>query len=82
MHYVYFAKSQQDNSVYVGLTENVKARIRQHNLGKTKSLKSKLPVILIYFEAYFDKTIARKREIRLKKSWKTKEEILIRLGNK
>jgi len=70
-----------DSAVYVGFTADLVGRIKQHNQGKTKSLKHKIPLKLIYFEAYLDKKIARKREIQLKKSWNEKENILKRLKN-
>ena len=81
MYYVYFIRSRQDNSIYVGYTNNLKKRIKEHNQGKTKSIKHKLPFELIYFEAYINKTVARKREIKFKKSWSEKETVLKRLAN-
>lgn len=82
MYYVYFIRSRKDDSVYIGYTNELSKRLKQHNKGKTKSLRSKLPLDLIYYEVYFDKIIARKREIQLKKSWNEKEIILKRLKNK
>lgn len=82
MYYVYFIRSKINDSVYVGYTGDLNKRIKEHNIGKTKSLKNKIPLDLIYYEVYFDKTIARKREIQLKKSWHEKEIILKRLENK
>ena len=35
MHYVYILKSDKDNSLYFGCTENIKKRIKEHNSGKT-----------------------------------------------
>ncbi|NMC36188.1 GIY-YIG nuclease family protein [Candidatus Beckwithbacteria bacterium] len=82
MFYVYFVISSIDNSVYVGFTHDLITRIKQHNQGKTKSLKSKIPIKLIYYEAYLTKTLARKREIYIKKNQKAKEEVLKRLISK
>lgn len=79
MHFVYFVKSDKDKSYYVGSTENVERRVQEHNVGKTKSLKSKLPVQLVYTEQFESKTDARKREIYLKKSWQSKLEIIRKL---
>ena len=41
-------------------------RLRQHNAGKTKSIKNGIPWIVIYEEKYSTYTDARKREIFLK----------------
>lgn len=79
MHYVYFIKSEVDESVYVGITKNIEVRLQQHNNGKTRSTKSKAPYKLIYFEAYTNKRLARIREIELKGSWQAKKEVLDRL---
>ena len=80
MFYVYFLLSLKDKSVYIGSTENLIRRFKEHNASKTRSLKSKIPLKLIRYEAYLEKTIARKREIYLKKSYQSKLEILRRLN--
>ena len=48
MFYVYVLKSQSDGTTYIGSTEFLERRIVEHNQGKTKSLKHKLPVDLVY----------------------------------
>lgn len=80
MHYVYFIRSEKDNSIYVGLTSDLRTRLSEHNLGKTRSTKSKRPYKLIYYEAYIEKQLARKRELHIKKSWSIKEKILTRVA--
>ena len=66
MWFVYLIRSLLDGSHYIGYTENLQKRITEHNQGKTKSIKHKIPFKLIYFEAYANKTLARKRELELK----------------
>lgn len=56
MYYVYVLKSEKDGTTYIGSTEYLERRIEEHNKGKTKSIKHKLPVILVYYEAYLTKT--------------------------
>ena len=68
MWFVYLIQSKLDSSFYIGFTEHLRKRITEHNQGKTKSIKHKAPSRLIYFEAYPNKTLARKREIELKKN--------------
>lgn len=65
MYYVYAPKCK-DNSVYVGYSKDLKSRIARHRNGKVKSTKSKLPVRLVYYEAYSSQQDARKREVLLK----------------
>ena len=76
MWFVYLIQSSIDNTYYIGFTEDIKKRVAEHNQGKTKSIKHKIPYKLVYFEGYANKTIARKRELELKNnSFKNKELI-------
>ncbi len=79
MYYVYLIISLKDNTTYIGYTSNLIKRLKEHNQGKTKSIKHKTPFKLIYYEAYINKTIARKREIELKKNSFKKETLLKRI---
>ncbi|MSU75246.1 MAG: GIY-YIG nuclease family protein [Candidatus Magasanikbacteria bacterium] len=82
MFYVYLLKSLTiDNWVYVGSCDDLRKRFQKHNAGEVVSTKARKPYRLIYYEAYRDKTEARKREIELKKSWSKKQELLKRLEN-
>ncbi len=38
-YFVYVIKSEVDGRIYVGFSENVQKRLREHNSGKTKSTK-------------------------------------------
>jgi putative endonuclease len=79
MWFVYIIQSEINNSIYIGFTDNIKRRTREHNLGKEKSTKHNAPYKLKYFECYCNKTIARKREIELKNNSFKKKELLERL---
>ncbi len=79
MYYVYVLKSKKDGTYYIGYTLNLRNRMTEHSHGKTKSIRHKLPVMLVYYEAYLDKTTARKREIELKKNSFKKKELFGRL---
>ena len=79
MFYVYMLKSVKDKTTYIGCTGDLRKRFEEHNQGKTRSLKSKLPLQLVYYEAYLDKGVARKREIELKKNSFRKKELFKRL---
>ncbi len=66
MYYVYVLRSKKDNSLYIGYSTNIKKRIIEHNKGKSRYTKSKIPLELIYCEIYIDKKDAKGREIFLK----------------
>ena len=67
VYYVYVLKSQKWNKPYVGVTSDLRKRFKQHNNKETTSTRYGIPWKLVYYEAYFDKTDAIKRELQLKK---------------
>jgi putative endonuclease len=69
MIYIYVIRSQKDGRFYVGMTENVEKRLKEHNQGKTKSTKGYCPWKLFFFEEYMTRVDARKREIYLKSGY-------------
>ncbi|MEK7465611.1 MAG: GIY-YIG nuclease family protein [Patescibacteria group bacterium] len=66
MFFVYVLKSIKDDQWYTGSTNNLKRRIVEHNSGKSRSTKFRLPFTLIYYEAYISEKDAHKREHNLK----------------
>jgi len=82
MYYVYVIQSQIDRSTYIGYTGDLDKRLKEHNIGKTRSIKSKIPFVLVYFEEFENKTEARKREIRLKKNSFEKEQLYKKIFDK
>ncbi|MCE9548875.1 GIY-YIG nuclease family protein [Candidatus Nomurabacteria bacterium] len=64
---VYLIKSKIDDSFYVGISENPKKRLLEHNSGKLKITSKRKPYELIYSKEYMDYKSARKHEIWLKK---------------
>ncbi len=66
MFTVYVLRSEKNNRLYTGYTEDLEKRIKEHNSGKTRSTKANTPYSLVYKEEYCSKTEARKREIFLK----------------
>mgnify|MGYP001570748920 CR=1 FL=1 len=63
-----------DNSYYIGSTENLEKRLREHNRKRVKSTKNKLPFVLIYTESHTNRSEAQTREYQIKK-WKSKDAI-------
>ncbi len=65
MHYVYVIKGKQSKRIYIGQTEDLLKRIKQHN--KKQSTFTRFDQWrLIYYEAYLSKIDALKRERMLK----------------
>lgn len=72
MHDVYILKSLKDNKIYTGFTSDLRKRIKEHFEGKVKSTASRLPLKLVYYEAYLSKEDAQSRERYLKGGGKAK----------
>jgi len=66
MYYVYFIKSLNRDFFYVGITDDLRRRMREHNSRKEISTKYYAPFKLIYYEAYRSKKDALIREKKLK----------------
>jgi putative endonuclease len=66
MFTVYILKSLKDGKYYIGATNDLEERLIEHRLGKTKSLKNRLPVKLIYTEEFETKHEALMREKQIK----------------
>ena len=57
-----------DNTLYTGYTTDINRRLKTHNAGKgAKYTKTRLPVELIYFESFDDKSSAMKAEAAFKR---------------
>ena len=65
-YYVYVLQSVKDGNRYVGYTNNLKNRVKEHFGAKSFSTKSRLPFKLIYFEACLSQEDATRRERYLK----------------
>jgi putative endonuclease len=64
--YVYILISQVDGNFYTGYTKNINQRVEDHNTGKVRSTKSRLPLRLIYWEGCINQQDATRREKYLK----------------
>ena len=64
--YVYVLHSPSSNRFYVGLTNDLKRRLAEHNKGLSFSTKPYAPWECIYYEAHLNEVDARRREKYLK----------------
>lgn len=81
MYYVYALQSFKDkNWLYIGYTDDLKARFKRHTEDRVKLTKAHLPLRLVYYEAYLNKTDAVKREYELKYISAAKAELKRRIN--
>ena len=66
MFYLYILQSKKDFNLYIGSTNDLRKRFKEHNSGMVRSTKHRIPFDLIYYEAYESEKDARKREHNLK----------------
>lgn len=69
MHYVYILRSNKDKQLYIGCTKDLQKRVQKHNSGDVSSTKYRLPLEVIYYEAFTNKEDAFAREQWLKTGW-------------
>ena len=56
----------KDHRYYIGSTRDLERRIKEHNSGKTISLKHRLPLKLVYSESFKTRKEASVRERKIK----------------
>lgn len=62
MYYVYVLRSQKDKRLYIGRTNDLRRCMEAHQSGKMAATKERLPLELVYYEAYKAASDATKRE--------------------
>jgi putative endonuclease len=81
--YMYIVRCA-DNSLYTGITTDLKRRIKEHNSNNilgAKSLRHKRPVTLAYYETFQNQTDAAKRERAIKK-WRREYKVKLVMKSK
>jgi putative endonuclease len=63
---VYAIKSKNRNYIYVGMTNNLERRLKEHNQRENKSTKAYAPFTLVYSETFDSRSDARLKEKYLK----------------
>lgn len=63
MYYTYILQSKRNGRKYVGSTDDLKRRFREHNSGQGgKYTHDNRPFVLIYYESYLNKKDAESAE--------------------
>jgi len=69
-----------DNTIYTGITNDLKKRFENHILGKgAKYLRGRKPLEIVYTENFQKRSMATKREMEIKKLNRREKEALIKL---
>lgn len=80
MYYVYVLYSQKLKKRYIGLTEDLKRRFKEHNSGVSNFTNRGKPWDLLYYEAFGNKIDASEEE-KFLKSGKGRERLHFLLEN-
>ena len=77
-YYVYILQSKTTGRYYIGQTQNLERRIKEHNSGQTKSTKYGIPWVHKYTKEFATRKEAMHYEKQLKsmKSKKYLEELI------
>ncbi len=80
MFYTYLLECA-DGTLYCGYTNDLERRVRTHNEGKgAKYTRSRLPVKVVYYETFQDKSEAMRREAQIKQMTREQKRALILRG--
>ena len=66
---------------YIGITDNLAARLAAHNSGRVRSTKPYRPWRMVYTEEYASRTEARRRELFLKRTARARKDIFDSISN-
>jgi len=81
MFHVYIIRSKKAGSIDIGYTADLKRRIKEHNNSDNQSTKGKIPVELVYYEAYKSIKDAKYQESNLKRFAKSYQQLKRRVKN-
>ena len=78
----YIMSNKNDTTLYVGFTNDIERRIKEHKSGLTKGFTQRYNCYkLVYFETYSDINQALDREKQIKKWRREKKDLLIKTLN-
>ncbi len=62
MIYVYIIKSLSRNYIYIGITNSIERRFKEHNTGKNKTTKPYLPFKILLVENFATRADGRREK--------------------
>jgi putative endonuclease len=66
MYYVYVLYSKDENKFYIGSTSDLKRRVEEHKAGKVHTTCRYKSITLLFYEAFYGKEDALRRECYFK----------------
>ena len=82
MYYVYILTHNTNSVMYIGVTNDLKRRLYEHNLGEIEGFTKKYHVgKLVYFEEFQEVNDAIAREKQLKRWTREKKNVLVESKN-
>ena len=80
MNWLVYIIQCSDNTLYTGITNNLKRRMKQHATHRgAKYFRGRQPKAVVYVENGHDRSSASKREAAIKKLSRDKKQQLIQL---
>jgi putative endonuclease len=81
-YYVYILSNRHRTVLYIGMTNDLRRRLRKHSEGRTSAFTTRYNVFdLVYYERYPTSTGAIEREKQLKGWRREKKDALIQREN-
>ena len=77
MYYLYVLRLDGEQ-FYIGITSDLRRRVKEHKLGVNKSTKGR-KIELVYYEFYVSKSYVYKRERKLKNNGRMRKFLLDRI---
>ena len=81
MYYVYLLRSRKKNTFYIGYTNNIERRVKEHNDGRVEYTRKYLPWDLVYCESFLALEDAKIREKSLKSFGNAYKQLKMRIKN-
>ena len=66
MFYTYVLRSKRDGDLYIGWTNDLDNRVKEHNKGSVEATKYRIPLELVYYEGCLNQknTITREKQLK------------------
>jgi len=66
MFFTYVLRSEKTKRYYVGSTENLENRLKEHNSGETRSIRGGIPLQIVHAEQFETRGEAIRKEKQIK----------------
>ncbi len=80
MYYVYLLQNKSKTKTYLGFSQDLKKRLKEHNSGRSLYTEGD-EWNLVYYEAFLSELDARRREAKLKQNRNAKNCLFKRVEN-